>query len=209
MLVVADDGIGMPVGLVARVFDLFVQGERALDRADGGLGIGLTLVRRLVELHGGAVSAASDGERRGSEFRVALPATDEPLAERAPPPSESPPRSVVVVEDNDDARDTLRALLESMGHRVSVAADGEDGLARALAVGPDLLLVDLGLPILDGYEVARRYRAARPRDTLLVALTGYGSAEDCARAEEAGFDLHVTKPLDHGVLVTLLDRCGA
>src|SRR5262249_49664022 len=151
------------------------QGDRDLDRAQGGLGIGLTLVRRLAELHGGAASVKSEGERRGSEFSVRLPAIEAPEQKAiAHVPAAGRARSVLVVEDNDDARVMLETLLQVMGHRVEAARDGVEGLDKALAIAPDIAIVDLGLPGIDGLEVARRLRAAGDRHTYLVALTGYG-----------------------------------
>jgi signal transduction histidine kinase/CheY-like chemotaxis protein len=205
---VLDDGAGMPADLVSRVFDPFVQGHRDLDRAQGGLGIGLTLVRRLAELHGGRAVAESEGLGRGSEFRVYLPAV-EPPARAFEPPSHlvaPTPRDVLIIEDNVDAADSLRALLEVRGHHVRVARDGRDGLAAILQRPPDVALVDVGLPGIDGYEVARGARAASdPRVGLrLVALTGYGLPEDRARALAAGFDEHLVKPVDPSALEALL-----
>ncbi len=209
VLIVADDGVGMSPELAARAFELFVQGERGLDRSQGGLGIGLTLVRRLAELHGGQAEVHSDGEGRGSEFTVRFPAAER--VERADTPSarrSALPRTVLVVEDNDDARDTLAMLLQSKGHRVASARDGLSGLDIALATDPDVALVDLGLPGIDGYEFARRMRASGGR-AYLVALTGYGAQEDRERALEAGFDEHVTKPVGESELDDLLDRSHA
>jgi signal transduction histidine kinase len=207
VLRVADDGVGMSEDLVARAFDLFVQGERGLDRVHGGLGIGLTLVRRLAEMHGGTATAKSDGAGRGSEFTVRLPAIAPPAFAPARAAQASPAlrRSILVVEDNDDARESLRRLLEFTGHRVGVAADGAAGLAAALVSKPEVVLIDIGLPKMDGYEVARRIRATagdwRP---FLVALTGYGLPEDRGRALDAGFDAHLVKPVDHSALEALL-----
>jgi len=207
VLRVKDDGIGMSEDLAARAFDLFVQGERSLDRTLGGLGIGLTLVRRLAEMHGGSASARSDGKDKGSELTVRLPAIEAPDAApaRAPRVSPAPSRSILVIEDNDDARESLRRLLELTGHRVSAAADGAAGLTAALLSKPEVVLVDVGLPKMDGYEVAQRIRATagdwRP---FLVALTGYGLPEDRSRALEAGFDAHLVKPVDHAALEGLL-----
>ena len=206
VLRVADDGIGLAPDLAARVFDLFVQGERDLDRAQGGLGIGLTLVRRLAELHGGSAAVASEGVGRGSEFTVRLPAIDPP-AQRAPAPIDqaaSGTRRVLVIEDNDDARETLAMLLQMMGHSVETAPDGVAGVANALASPPDVALVDVGLPGIDGYEVARLLRAELGSRPLLVAVTGYGLPEDRARAMQSGFDAHIVKPVDHHVLVDVL-----
>jgi len=211
VLRVADDGVGLSPELAARAFDLFVQGERDLDRSQGGLGIGLTLVRRLAELHGGSATVASDGPGRGSEFTVRIPAIARPAAlpdeERST--AASMPRVVLVVEDNDDARETLKALLEILGHRVETARDGLSGLEMALAIVPDVALVDVGLPLMDGLELARRARASLGDRVMLVALTGYGSAEDRARALAAGFHDHVTKPVDVAVLQSVLARASA
>ena len=198
VLEVRDEGIGMDADLRARVFELFVQGRRTLDRAQGGLGIGLTLVRRLVELHGGRISAESEGPDRGSSFTVRLPAVRPPRTAAAPAlaPGVTAPRTVVIVEDSADARSTLRQLLELEGHRVVEANDGPQGVATVLGRRPDVALIDIGLPGFDGYECARRIRAElgglSPR---LIALTGYGLDSDRDRAREAGFDSHLTKPV--------------
>jgi CheY-like chemotaxis protein/two-component sensor histidine kinase len=197
---VVDQGIGIPPDLAPRVFDLFVQGDRELDRSMGGLGIGLTLVRRLAEMHGGTVELHSDGDGKGSEFIVRLPAITAPESSTILPSRSGPTRAldILIVEDNEDARETLRVLLEMGGHRVHVEVDGEGGLATALRVRPPLLLLDVGLPRMDGYEVARRIRAADgwPVRPTLVAITGYGQPADRNRAIEAGFDLHLAKPVD-------------
>jgi PAS domain S-box-containing protein len=196
VLRVSDTGHGIAPELLPRIFDLFVQGEQAPERAQGGLGIGLTLVRRLVELHDGRVEAASAGA--GSTFTIRLPRLP------APPPSAEPPRRhrvppqrTLLVEDNDDAREMLRTLLELDGHTVYEASNGIAGLAAALEHRPDLAVIDIGLPEMDGYEVARRLRASESLKAIrLIALTGYGQADDARRAHEAGFDLHVVKPVD-------------
>jgi CheY-like chemotaxis protein/two-component sensor histidine kinase len=211
VLTVKDSGVGIPPDAVARIFDLFVQGEGTLDRAQGGLGIGLTLVRRLVELHGGTVRARSDGPGKGSTFTVHLPATEAPAStapERIPmAPASTSPRRVLIVEDNDDAREMLRVLLTHEGHEVHEAVDGPSGLEAALTLRPDVALLDVGLPGLDGYALARAIRA-RPQgqQIFLVALTGYGQLEDRQRANEAGFDAHVAKPVDPTGLTLLLAR---
>lgn len=202
LLEVRDTGIGLAPELLPRIFDLFVQGERALDRRQGGLGIGLTLVRRLVELHGGSVQAHSEGPNRGSTFTVRLPRihpSGAALTRTAPGPSES--KRVVVVEDNDDARLAIESLLTLAGHQVRCAEDGTAGLQLLLEEDPDLALVDIGLPGLTGYEIAQRVRAAGRRTTL-VALSGYGQPQDVERALAAGFDAHMVKPVD----VTQLQR---
>jgi two-component system, sensor histidine kinase len=207
VLRVGDTGAGIPHDVLPRIFDLFVQGERSLARSMGGLGIGLTLVKRLVELHGGTVSAWSAGTDQGSEFVVRLPRVAEPAApaSRDDPIEPAPARHVLIVEDNQDAREGLRLLLESWGHRVEEAADGERGVEQALASKPDVALIDVGLPGLDGYEVARKIRGGPGgRSIRLVAVTGYGQPEAIQRAHEAGFSAHLVKPLDPDALRRLL-----
>ncbi len=193
---VEDEGFGIRPELLPNVFDPFTQGQQGLDRSAGGLGLGLTLVRRLTELHAGTIEAQSGGIDRGSTFTLRFPSRSPPLgavsaaSERA---RSDRPRRLLVVEDNVDARQTLRTLLETLGHEVHEAADGEAGVAAALERRPDLVFVDIGLPRLDGYEVARRLRAAKLA-ARLVALTGYGRDDDVQRAREAGFDEHLLKP---------------
>jgi signal transduction histidine kinase/ActR/RegA family two-component response regulator len=210
VLRVADEGVGVPSDLAPRIFDLFVQGDRELDRALGGLGIGLTLVRRLAEMHGGCAEVKSDGEGRGAEFTVRLPAIEAPASDAAPLPGmePAPARDILIVEDNADARETLRMLLEIAGHRVAVEPDGESGLATALRSRPEVLLVDVGLPRMDGYEVARRIRseAGWPARPLLVAITGYGQSSDREQALRAGFDAHLAKPVEPRLLLDLIAR---
>ena len=214
VLRVRDTGQGIRTDLLARVFDLFVQEPQSLDRSRGGLGLGLALVKRLVELHGGSVAVWSAGPGQGSEFTVRLPAVAAPVAAAAggedgtrPGPVRS--RRVLVVEDNPDARQSLRMLLEMAGHEVQTSEDGPSGLAKLYAFHPDVALIDLGLPGLDGYALAREVRG-RPetRAIRLVAVTGYGQAEDRRRALAAGFDLHVTKPVDMSMLEEMLGRAG-
>jgi PAS domain S-box-containing protein len=207
LLVVEDTGVGIPADLLPHIFDLFIQGERGLDRRQGGLGIGLTLVQRLVELHAGSIEAFSAGPGQGSRFTVRLAAIPGPAADEAPAVPASKPsvsRRVLVIEDNEDSRDMLRQLLEHAGHEVYDAGDGLQGIDAALRLEPDVALIDVGLPELDGYEVARRIRAESRRDMLLVALTGYGLAEDRERALAAGFDLHLVKPIDFDRLFDVL-----
>lgn len=208
VLSVTDDGVGMEPDLVSRVFDSFVQGDRALDREHGGLGIGLTMVRRLALLHGGSVHAHSDGPDRGSEFCVRFPATSPPDASPASDAPAAPiaKRSILLVEDNDDAREALRHLLELDGHRVEAAGDGDSALASLRAAPAEVALVDLGLPGMDGYELARRIRAELGGTILLVALTGYGLPADRVRSQEAGFDAHLVKPVDRATLEQVLRR---
>ena len=186
-LSVRDTGVGMTPYMLERVFDLFFQGERTLDRAEGGLGIGLTLVRRLVELHGGRVSAESPGLGLGSTITVELPETTPP-GETAPAAAAAgpTPRRILIVEDSRDSRDMLRILLEHAGHEVHEAADGPSGVEAILRVQPDIALVDVGLPGLDGYELARQVRTrAAGHPMRLVALTGYGMPDDQRRFHSA------------------------
>ncbi|HET9489420.1 MAG TPA: ATP-binding protein [Methylomirabilota bacterium] len=208
VLEVADTGVGIPPNLLDRVFDLFVQADAGLDRRQGGLGIGLTLVKRLVELHGGQVRASSDGPGRGSMFTVTLPSVDAPSQPRRSGAGRRPNRRcrVLIVEDNNDAREMLSLALSLDGHEVHEAVDGTSGLAKAIALRPDVALIDVGLPGLDGYEVARRLATVAGRESMrLIAITGYGQAEDRRRALDAGFDAHVTKPVPPDQLAELLD----
>ena len=211
---VRDTGIGLTPSMLGRVFNLFEQAERALDRSEGGLGIGLTVVKTLVDLHGGRVTVSSPGLGQGSDFVVRLPAAlPQPDRVDAATPGEHAagarlprPRRVLVVDDNRDAADLLNELLTGLGHEVKVAYDGHAALDLAEAMKPDLVLLDIGLPGIDGYEIARRLR----RDPVLheveiVAVTGYGQPEDRRRAIEAGFDEHLLKPVQPAAIVQLLD----
>jgi signal transduction histidine kinase len=203
VLRVRDDGIGMAPELVSRVFDLFMQGDRSLAHVSGGLGIGLTIVRKLVELHGGTVSATSEGRGWGSEFVVRLPIVGAPAATSGVPAGEVrrlPPLRILVIEDNADTRELIRALLARDGHRVRVADRGASGIDLAHSVRPDVALVDIGLPDVDGYEVGRRIRAILGESVRLIALTGYGQAEHRQRSEDAGFDAHLVKPVSEQLL---------
>jgi PAS domain S-box-containing protein len=206
---IRDNGIGLTQKDLGRVFLLFGQAERTLDRSQGGLGLGLTIAKRLVELHGGTISARSEGLGQGSEFVVELPlaALDAPMLATASP-STTPvrARSVLLVEDNADLAATLARLLQEAGHTVHVAHDGPSALRTAQRVDPELVLLDIGLPGLDGYEVARHLRQSpRTRDATLVALTGYGQASDKDQALRAGFDAHFVKPVDVGALNAFLE----
>ncbi len=193
VLHVQDAGMGIPAALLPHIFDLFVQGHRTLDRRAGGLGIGLTLVRRLVELHGGTVGVESSDE--GSRFTVRLPAIEAPAqpASGALPPSRR--RNVLVVEDNTDVLAALRAKLELDGHTVSTAIDGIEGLTRLLKLRPEVSIVDIGLPGLTGFELARHARAAGYAGRM-IALSGYGAERDAQEALVAGFDAYLVKPVD-------------
>jgi CheY-like chemotaxis protein/two-component sensor histidine kinase len=206
-LEVRDTGIGIDADLLPRVFDLFVQASAQPDRAQGGLGVGLSLVRRLVELHGGRVEAASPGRGRGSVFRVRLPSLQRAARAPAPGPARGagPRRRILVVEDHEDGSRMLRAMLELAGHEVHAAADGPAAVETARRLRPDVAVVDIALPGFDGYEVARRLRASDEcRDVLLVALTGFGRGEDRRRAHAAGFDVHLAKPVDPDRLMETL-----
>jgi two-component system CheB/CheR fusion protein len=190
---VADNGNGIDRDMLPRIFDLFVQGDRSLDRTQSGLGIGLTLLRSLVNLHNGTVEAHSDGVGTGSTFVVRLPLARAAVAR--PADGDGGIRTVVIVEDQADARRMLQVLVESMGVRVFAAENGEEGAALIERVQPDLALVDLGLPVMSGYELARLVRGQRDRCPVrLVALSGYGQDADIRAAIEAGFDEHITKP---------------
>ena len=212
LLRVEDNGYGIAPELLPRVFDLFVQGERTLDRAQGGLGIGLTLVRRLVELHGGTVSASSDGPGRGSAFTVRLPKVATP--QNAQPPLEQShcdnfSRRVLVIEDNRDAREMFRMMLELAGHEVLEAEEGLGGLELLKAARPDVAVIDVGLPGLNGYEIARRFREEPDADgVMLVALTGYGTPEAVERSLQAGFDHHLIKPVNAEALQEIMRGDG-
>jgi PAS domain S-box-containing protein len=212
VLRVRDTGQGIRTDLLAHVFDLFVQEPQSLDRSRGGLGLGLALVKRLVELHGGSVAVWSAGPGQGTEFTVKLPAVAAPAAQTSvmrpgSPPATARGRRVLVVEDSPDARQSLRLLLELAGHEVETSEDGPSGLAKLRDFRPDVALIDLGLPGLDGYAVARAVRQwPETRAIRLVAVTGYGQAEDRRRALAAGFDLHVTKPVDASMLDEMLGR---
>jgi PAS domain S-box-containing protein len=206
VLRVADTGIGIDPAMLPRVFDLFAQAEQPLDRSVGGLGIGLTLSRRLVEMHGGSISAASEGQGRGAQFTVRLPVettgTPTPAAVLHAPRRS---RRVLLIEDNEDARESLQLLLETLGHHVVSAADGPRALALARDQAPEVVLIDLGLPGLDGYEVARALRVSPGGQALtLIAVTGYGQAEDRRRSKEAGFDAHLVKPVSESLLSSLI-----
>jgi signal transduction histidine kinase/CheY-like chemotaxis protein len=203
---VKDSGVGIGPELLPRIFDLFTQGERSLDRSEGGLGIGLTLAQRLVKLHEGNIVAESDGPGLGSRFTVKLPAIEAPEVEQSvSAPTTPKAHRILIVEDNVDSREMLREWLEMSGHQVSEAADGTSGLEAALKERPDVALIDVGLPGIDGYEMARRVRAALGEERMiLIALTGYGSAEDRRRSKAAGFDAHLVKPLNPSLLDKVL-----
>jgi signal transduction histidine kinase/ActR/RegA family two-component response regulator len=200
VLTVRDTGLGIPKRLLPHVFDVFVQGDQSLERAKGGLGIGLALVQRLVVLHGGSVHAESAGDGRGSVFTVRLPLIAAPQVAEDSKTAMALGRQrlrVLVVDDHEDTRTKLRLLLEQTGHEAIEAVDGIDGVQLALSRRPDVAIVDIGLPGINGYEVARRLRQLpHSRPIALIALTGYGQDEDRRRALQVGFDRHIVKPVD-------------
>ena len=205
---VVDDGVGMAPEILGRLFQPFMQADQTLDRSKGGLGLGLALVKGLVELHGGRISAHSEGNGKGTEFLVRLPLQTEVVLTTSPLPSPvaRPPRRILIIEDNVDAADSLREALEFGGDQVEVAHNGPDGLASARVFLPEVILCDIGLPGMDGYEVARVFRSdAVFKTTSLVALSGYALPEDVRRASEAGFDRHLAKPPSLEMLQELLE----
>jgi two-component system CheB/CheR fusion protein len=192
-----DDGRGISREMLSEIFDLFVQAEQGLERSTGGLGIGLTLVRKIVELHGGTVEALSDGLGKGSKFVVLLPRQDHAVLNSTRRTGSPSPARVVIVEDQDDTREMLRVLLESGGHVVLEESNGKAAVDTIEREHPDVALIDIGLPVMNGYEVARRLRSNPVLDdVMLVALTGYGTDHDVAEARAAGFDDHLIKPTD-------------
>ena len=213
---VRDNGVGIPPHVLERVFDLFAQGERTLDRSEGGLGIGLTLARRIVDLHGGSISAHSEGPGHGAEFTVTMPAFTLEQSEASGPtgdfelPAGRARRSILVVDDNVDAASSMAMLLRMAGHDVQVAHEGDTALVTAARQAPDILLLDIGLPGMNGYEVARHLRA-RPegQGVRIIALTGYGQEEDRRRSQEAGFDGHLVKPVMPADLFAAIDSATA
>jgi CheY-like chemotaxis protein len=208
-ITVSDNGVGIAADLVPRVFELFVQSERTPDRSQGGLGIGLSVVKRLIEMHGGAVRIASDGEGRGTTVTLSLPRSEAPAAVSVPAPATGAARSVLVVDDSADAADSLAMLLELEGHEVTTAYTAAAALETAERVQPDVAFIDIGLPTMNGYEVAKRLRAnERCRAIKLVALTGYGQPEDRDEARRAGFDHHLVKPADWQSVEAILAEAG-
>jgi len=208
---VADRGVGIPPQLLPKVFDLFVQAERSIDRAQGGLGIGLSVCRQLIEMHGGTITAESGGAGAGATFRIRLPLAAAPAhGQHAAPCGHVTPRRILVVDDNEDAANTLSLLLQLDGHATSAVYTASAALEQMTAFAPDIVLLDIGLPDLDGYEVARRIRAGGCR-ARIVALSGYGQPEDRQRSAAAGFDHHLVKPVEIAALRAALDgqSCAA
>jgi PAS domain S-box-containing protein len=198
---VRDNGTGIPPDLLPRVFDLFVQGYQTSERAGGGLGLGLTLVRSLVEAHRGTVQASSEGDGRGSTFTVRLPAAVGPAPTDAPELpaaiAASPDKHrILIVDDNEDARLLLAEMLDALGHEVRTAGDGVEALKMIGEFAPQVAILDIGLPVMDGFELAGRIRAELATPPMLIALTGYGQQHDRERSAQAGFDAHLVKPVD-------------
>jgi CheY-like chemotaxis protein/anti-sigma regulatory factor (Ser/Thr protein kinase) len=210
---VSDSGAGIAADLLPRIFDPFVQADHSLERSQGGLGIGLTLVRKIVELHGGSIAATSAGAGQGSEFAIRLPAVShEPAAAGAPPAlgtTAHMPLRVLVVDDNVDAADTLAMLLEVSGHHVLTAHDGMAAIRQVDGWPPDVVVLDIGLPGMSGYEVAAQLRQRGEACPGLIAVTGYGQEADARRAIQAGFEYHMTKPVDAAELMAAITRCAA
>jgi CheY-like chemotaxis protein len=210
---VKDQGSGIDPAFLPHIFDLFAQADQSLDRSQGGLGIGLTLVKHLVELHGGRVVAKSAGVGQGTEIVIHLPA-QVPSADQAPPPAPQPrnaaaratlPARILVVDDLAASAETLMTLLEMEGFEVRIASEGMAALKIAEDFRPDVVLLDIGLPGMNGFEVAHRLRTQpESREALLIALTGYGEAESRSRSAEAGFDFHMVKPADVNLLLSML-----
>jgi PAS domain S-box-containing protein len=206
---IEDNGIGIRPEMLPNIFDLFTQDRPALERSQGGLGIGLSIVKALVEMHGGSVEAFSAGAGLGSRFTVRLPAADRravvaevPTRHAAP----SRPLKILVADDNADAAESLSVLLEMLGHDVHVASDGEEALKINRVFRPDVALLDIGMPKLNGYELARQLRAEHKRTPVLVAITGWGQRDDLRRAAAAGFDFHLVKPVPPEQLIELIAR---
>jgi CheY-like chemotaxis protein len=205
---IRDEGIGIDPQLLPKIFDLFIQGARGLDRSQGGLGIGLTLARRLADLHAGTLDAFSEGAGRGSEFVLTLPVVDSPAnakdratTQRLPEPSRD--CRILIVDDNRDAAESIATFFRLQGKTVRTVFDGQRAIDEASEFEPDVAVLDIGLPLLDGYEVARRLRQLpATRNALLLALTGYGQTRDRARAQAAGFDHHFVKPVDPAALLS-------
>jgi CheY-like chemotaxis protein len=208
---VKDTGIGIAPEHLPGIFEMFSQVDRSLDKSQGGLGIGLALVKRLVELHGGTVEARSEGVGKGAELLLQLPiVVDAPaprVADAQPGNASRGPLRILVVDDNVDGADLLAQMLEAMGNQTRVAYDGEQALAAVGEFRPDVVLLDLGLPKLNGYDVCRQIRAQDcARNVVVIAQTGWGQSEDRQRTRDAGFDHHLVKPIDPRALRALLDR---
>jgi CheY-like chemotaxis protein len=217
VITIRDTGVGIPDELLSSAFEMFTQVHEGFDRGRGGLGIGLALVRRLVEMHGGSVGARSDGPGRGSEFTVRLPIRAAERAVDVEPAGESvvtrhavTPRRILIVDDNEDAAESVALLLQASGHDVRVAQDGLSALSAGEEFKPDVVLLDLGMPRLNGFDTARRIRQASwGKHALVVALTGWGQERDRSRTAEAGFDAHLVKPVAEADLFRAIFRVDA
>jgi CheY-like chemotaxis protein len=204
---IRDNGIGIPAAKLPTIFETFVQVDISWERRQGGMGIGLSLVKEFVGLHGGKVEARSEGPGHGSEFIVRLPVATGVANELTPSPEKTraPRRRVLIVDDNRDAAESLAMVLKFLGHEAITAYDGEAGLVAAAEYRPDLVVMDLGMPNMDGYEACRRIRAKSwGRDPYLVALSGWGAADDLRRTHDAGFDRHLVKPVDVNMLAKMI-----
>lgn len=215
LVAVRDDGVGIPAAFIPYLFDYFTQGKRTIDRSEGGLGLGLGLVKALVDLHGGKVWAESEGEGKGSSFFVALPALSPraagtPLSKQPPAGAQGAALRVMIVDDNVDAATMLAMLIASMGHETAVYHSGAAAIGGAAATSPHLVFLDIGLPDISGYDVAPQIkRLPGMQACVLVALTGYGATEDLERARAAGFDLHLLKPASRQDLLAVVDEVAA
>jgi CheY-like chemotaxis protein len=210
---IRDDGVGIDPRMLTKIFELFVQADRPVDPARGGIGLGLTLAKRLVEMHGGSIGASSAGSGHGSVFEVRLPAIDKARsgsrtgAGRRETAKAAVPRRILIVDDNPDSAESMRLMYRLSGHDARVVGEGSLAVEQAAEFGAEAVLLDIGLPDIDGYEVARRLRAdARTRDVLIIAITGYGRDEDLRRSREVGIDEHVVKPVDLDLVFDYLAR---
>jgi signal transduction histidine kinase/CheY-like chemotaxis protein len=213
VITVKDSGVGIPPERMSEMFELFAQGDRTLARSEGGLGIGLTVVKKLVELHNGSITARSEGVNKGSEFSVRLPAAKRPAGVKAhgtgPAAAPSFPARILVVDDNVDMAKGLARLLTLVGHDVKTAHDGPNAIEVARAHRPEIVLLDIGLPGMDGYEVASMLRHdGCCRGAVFIAISGYGQDDDIRRSKEAGFDHYLVKPIDHDALLTLVSEAA-
>jgi PAS domain S-box-containing protein len=207
---VKDDGLGIPPEKLSEIFELFAQGDRTIARSEGGLGIGLTVVKRIAELHGGSVIASSEGPGRGSEFTITLPALPRraPLSARSGAPGQDRRNGarILVVDDHVDTARGLAQFLNRLGHDVRTAHDGHTAISLALALRPEFIVLDIGLPGIDGFQVARHVRGEGLRDTVIIAVSGYAQDKDRLRSKEAGFNYHLVKPVDHDLLLSLITQ---